>query len=68
MDFSLFYKHMSKHYHNQRDALEAQNAVLWETALNLIYEIATSEYDGSGISSLKEVGKAEADKLLELFK
>lgn len=67
MDFSPFYKHMSKHYQNQRDALEAQNAVLWEIALNLIHQIALSEYDGSGISSLKEVGKVEADRLMELL-
>lgn len=66
-DFSTFHKHMSQHYKAQRDKLEAQNAVLWEIAISLLQEIGASEYDGSGISSLKEVGKVEADRLMELL-
>ena len=66
-DFVNFYRHMTKFYKGQRDALEAQNEVLWQAALTLTEAILNSESDGSGITDLKVTAQIQAESLEKLL-
>ena len=66
-DFAHFYRHMTKFYKAQRDALETQNEVLWQAALTLTEAILNSESDGSGITNLKATAQMQSDVLTKLM-